>query len=95
MHMLYNSDSYSVVQFDGLENAGNEAESVAGQPSYQRGGFEIVDKFLRKEIFIEGDLAATFMAGVEALIEESPTEDELDDYIGRFSSLMHHPVVLH
>jgi hypothetical protein len=29
------------------------------------------------------------------LIDTDPSEDEIDDFIGRFSSLMQNPVVLH
>jgi hypothetical protein len=60
-----------------------------------RGGYEIVDKFARKEIYIEGALAESFKVGVQALIERSPSVDELDEYIGRFAALMHQPLVLH
>jgi hypothetical protein len=30
-----------------------------------------------------------------ALIETSPSEEEMDAYIGRYASLMQQPVVLH
>jgi hypothetical protein len=90
MQMLYNSDSFAVVMFDvSDESAG---ASVGG---LNRGGYEIVDKFARKEIFIEGALAQSFKEGVEALIESEPSEEEIDEYLGRFSSLMQHPVILH
>ena len=90
MQMLYNSDSFAVVMFDASD------DSVAGSASaLNRGGYEIVDKFARKEIFIEGALAQSFKEGVEALIETEPSEEEIDEYLGRFSSLMQHPVVLH
>ena len=92
MQMLYNSDHYVVVQFELTGSAG----TVQGQPAARpRGGYEIVDKFARKEIFIEGDLAQKFREGVDALIESGPSEDEMDDYIARYSSLMQQPVVLH
>ena len=91
MQMLYNSDSYAVVMFDVPADA-----SIAGNDdTVNRGGYEIVDKFARKEIFIEGALAQSFKEGVEALIETSPSEEELDDYIGRFTTLAQQPVVLH
>ncbi len=90
MHMLYNSDSFAVVMFDVSDvSAGGSAGGV------HRGGYEIVDKFARKEIFIEGALAQSFKEGVEALIESQPSEEEIDEYLGRFSSLMQHPVILH
>ena len=50
MQMLYNSDSFVVVRFDVPA-----ADGVA--PAPVRGGYEIVDKLARKEIFIEGALA--------------------------------------
>jgi len=89
MHMLYNSDSYVVVRFDDVPTAGAAAEP----PS--RGGYEIVDKFARKEIFIQGVLAQSFQDGVQALIENDPSEEEMDAYIGRFASLMQQPLVMH
>jgi len=54
-----------------------------------------VDKFAGKEIYIEGVLAESFKLGVQALIEKSTSVEELDAYIGRYSSLMQQPLVLH
>ena len=51
MLMLYNSDNYAVVQIDLPAAAGSDE----GTPA--RGGYEIVDKFARKEIFLEGSMA--------------------------------------
>jgi len=90
MQMLYNSDSFAVVMFDGQDASHEGSDNLLN-----RGGYEIVDKFARKEIFIEGALAQSFKEGVEALIESQPSEEEIDEYLGRFSSLMQHPVVLH
>lgn len=90
MQMLYNSDSFAVVMID----VPNESAD-SGEQLLNRGGYEIVDKFARKEIFIEGALAQSFKEGVEALIETEPSEEEIDEYLGRFTSLMQHPVVLH
>ena len=87
MHMLYNSESFTVVAFEvpGRDDA----------PSLARGGYEIVDKFARKEIFLEGALAERFQLGVRALVEQGPTEEALDDYIGGFTGLAQQPLVLH
>jgi hypothetical protein len=93
MQMLYNSDNFAVVQFD--VPAGNVAEPGGDMGLLTRGGYEIVDKFARKEIFIEGALAQSFKEGVEALIETSPGVEELDDYVARFANLAQQPVVLH
>ena len=87
MHMLYNSDSFTVVLFE-IPTPGSSGEA-------SRGAFEIVDKLAQKDIFIEGSMADHFQAGVEALMDEEPSEEEIDEYIGRFTSLMPQPLVLH
>ena len=85
MLMLDNSDHFAVVQFD--------ADTQDDVPA--RGGYEIVDKLARKEIYIDGVMAEYFKAGVQALIQTSPSEEELDDYIGRYSAMAQQPLVLH
>lgn len=85
MHMLYNSDQFAVVRFD----------MAQGDDAPTRGGYEIVDKFTRKEIFLQGAIAEQFQAGVESLMQSDPSEDELDEYIAGFSALAQQPVVLH
>ena len=92
MHMLYNSDSFTVVAFD-LPGAPASAGAESLEPP--RGGFEIVDKFAQKDIFIQGEMAASFQAGVEALMQNKPSEEDIDEFIGRFASLMPQPLVLH
>jgi Protein of unknown function (DUF3567) len=89
MHLLYQSDSYIVVRFE----VPVAQESQSG--SLSRGGFEIVDKFARKEIFIEGALAQQFEDGVTALGEGEPTEEDYDDFIERFANLGNTPVLMH
>jgi hypothetical protein len=93
MQMLYNSENFVVVQFD--FPAGATAEIDGGADTLARGGYEIVDKFARKEIFIEGALAEQFKQGVEALIETSPSEEEMDAYLDGYSSLMQNALVFH
>ena len=95
MHMLYNSDSYVVVRFDVPPPDSNVTPSGPAHEPLSRGGYEIVDKFARKEIFIQGALAQSFQEGVQALIENDPSEEGMDAYLERFSSLMLQPVVMH
>ena len=97
MHMLYNSPSFIVVQFDVQVAEAAPGELLKSNPELQlhRGGFEIVDKFARKEIFIEGALAQQFQDGVEALIEQDPSEEDLDDFIEAYAQMGHQPVVMH
>lgn len=91
MHMLYNSDSYAVVQID------LPAPELLEAPvnALTRGGYEIVDKFARKEVFIEGALAETFKQGVEELIENAPSVEEFDAYLEKFACMANQPVVMH
>jgi hypothetical protein len=86
MQMLYNSDSFTVLQID---------VPASGADDAARGGVEIVDKFARKGIFIEGAVAQSFKAGVQAIIEAGPSEEALDDYIADYATLAQQPVRLH
>ncbi|MCO5106094.1 MAG: DUF3567 domain-containing protein [Burkholderiaceae bacterium] len=81
MDMIYNSPSYCVVEF-------KDPEGLVG-------GFEIMDKLSRREIYIGGDLAQHFRSGVQELIRSEPTEEEVDDFLRRFEGLMHQPMVMH
>ncbi len=89
MHMLYNSDSFTVVAMD----IPMPADAAPDAPA--RGGFEIVDKLARTDIFIQGAVAESFKAGAIELMASQPSEEDIDDYIGRFTSLMPQPLVLH
>lgn len=83
MQMLYNSDSFVVVQFQLPEDGA------------ARAGFEIVDKHARRETYLQGAVAETFQRGVEALVKAGPSEEQLDDFISGFVQLAQQPVVLH
>ena len=87
MQMLYNSNSFFVLHFDVPTEGDPDATA--------RRGYEIVDKRLRKEIFIEGEVAETFQSGVKALAETNPSVEELDDYISRYTQLAQQPLILH
>ncbi|MEO5771817.1 MAG: DUF3567 domain-containing protein [Burkholderiaceae bacterium] len=88
MLMLYNSDSFAVVQFD-LGTDASRPEAT------RRGGYEIVDKFARKEIYLDGAVGLLFKAAIDALVESGPSEEDLDELIGRYSALAQQPLVLH
>jgi len=85
MNLIYNSEHYSVVEF--------RAES--GQEAMRFGGYEILDKPPRKEIFIAGALAEAFRQHVRELIATEPSMEEIDEFLGSYGSLMAQPVVLH
>ena len=82
MQMIYNSPNYCVFEFR------DEAEPA-------RGGFEIMDKAARREIFLEGAMATRFRENVSQLIAGEPSVEEVDDFLSRFDGLMQQPLVLH
>jgi hypothetical protein len=81
MLMIYNSPNYCVVEFRDAEG--------------QTGGFEIMDKASRREIFIDGSLAMHFRDDVRQLIASQPSVEEVDDFLSRFDGLMQQPMLLH
>lgn len=83
MQMIYNSPNYCVVEFPTPE----------GQPS--RGGYEIMDKTGRRELFLGGALADKFRFDVSRLIDTEPSVEEVDDFLSNFEGLMQQPIVLH
>ncbi len=91
MQLLYNSDSFAVVQFDLPADPSAPGPALA----LAQGGIEIVDKFARREIFIQGALAERFRAGVQELAETGPSEDQFDDFIAGFALTAVQPLVLH
>ena len=86
MNMIYNSPNYCVVEF---------ASFAARDGHEEPGGFEIMDKTAKREIFIGGLLADSFRKDVSTLIDSEPSTEEIDDYLSRFDPLMQHPLVLH
>lgn len=99
MQMLYNSDSFAVVQFTLGEAQGDPAPpdgKTALPAGAVRGGFEIVDKAARREIFIEGLLAQRFEQGVQALVEAGQANEEaFDDFIAGYAGLAQQALVMH
>lgn len=95
MHMLYQSDSYVVVRFDLPDTA--DGATLAGDAGGDgaRGGLEIVDRLARKEVFIQGELAESFLRGARALAEREPSAEDFDDYIAGFTTLAQQPLALH
>ena len=89
MQMLYNSDHYVVVAFD-IDTGGAGAAGASPQ-----GGYEIVDKFARRGIFLNGAAAESFKRAVSALVERGPTEEEVDEFIAGYTLLAQQPVLVH
>lgn len=85
MNLIYNSEQYSVVEF-GIDR---DLEAL------RFGGYEIVDKGGKREIFIAGELAQSFRRDVNQLIASEPSMEEIDDFLGSYELLMSQPVLLH
>ena len=86
MNMIYNSMNYCVVEFAGF---------AARDGREDNGGFEIMDKNAKREIYIGGELAETFRKDVTSLIDSEPSTEEIDDFLSRFDAMMQQPLVLH
>ena len=93
--MVYNSDTFVVVELDVPVAPGAGDTVEASDPPLSRGGYEIVDKFARKEIYLEGAMAQHFREGVEELARNDPTSDQVDEFIGRYTGLPQQPLILH
>ncbi len=85
MNLIYNSEQYSVVEFG----------ADKGLEALHFGGYEIVDKPGKREIFIGGTLAEAFRRNVEILIATEPSVEDVDAFLGNYDALMSQPVVLH
>ncbi|MEM5325821.1 DUF3567 domain-containing protein [Paraburkholderia sp. JHI2823] len=85
MQMIYNSPNYCVVEFPPQD----------GHSAMRAGGYEIVDKNARRELFIDGAMAARFREDVQKLMDAEQGLDEVDEFLGQFDILMQQPVVLH
>ena len=85
MQTIYNSPLFCVVEFTDF---GAEGQHPAG-------GFEIMDKTLRREIFLGGRDAAQFRTSVQELIASKPSAEDLDDFLAAYTGVMTTPLALH
>lgn len=87
MQMLYHSDHFLVVQ---IEVPTADGGALAG------GGYEIVDKFAKRGIFLQGAAAEAFREGVQQLVREAGQEPEaIDDFLETYAGAAAQPVSLH
>ena len=93
--MVYNSDNFVVVELDVPVPPGEGDVLQADDAPLLRGGYEIVDKFARTEIYIEGAMAQHFREGVEELARGEPTQDQVEEFIGRYTGLAQQSLILH
>ncbi len=93
MHMLYDSESFVVVQIHA--NAPEESAPVPTIPQLPRNGFEIVDKRSGKEVYLDGSWAEMFQLRLSAWAQNTPTQQEIEDTLESYSGLATTPISLH
>lgn len=91
MHMLYDSESFAVVQMTPPPpDAG-----VSPQLQLLRQGFEIVDKRSGREVYLDGSWAEIFQARLNLWHAKTPTQEEVETTLEGYAALAHTPVQLH
>ncbi|MDD2610842.1 MAG: DUF3567 domain-containing protein [Giesbergeria sp.] len=99
MHMLYDSESFVVVHMlaDSLDpTAAPPTEGQApAAPRLARHGFEIVDKRSGKEVYLDGSWAEMFQQQILAWQRNTPTQEEVEAALDRYTGLAQNPVIVH
>lgn len=84
MQMIYDSDAFVVVAM----NANDEDEP-------RRNGFEIVDKRVNKEVYLDGPWAQVFADQVHRWQELTPEQEEVEAILDSYCELAQYPLVMH
>lgn len=96
MHMLYDSESFVVVQIQANADEGNVASADSpAKPQLARHGFEIVDKRSGKEVYLDGSWAELFQQRLIDWQQNKPTQEEVEDTLEGYAELAHTPIALH
>ncbi len=98
MHMLYDSESFVVVHMQAdvpLLATDSGVTPHIMRPQLARNGFEIVDKRSGKEVYLDGSWAELFQQQITAWQAKTPTQEEVEDTLDRYSELAQNPVVMH
>ena len=96
MQMLYDSDSFVVVHIlpEAFEPPGSDAQQPQ-VPPLPRHGFEIVDKRSGKEVYLDGSWAEMFQQQILAWQRDTPTQEEVEAALDRYTGLAQNPVIVH
>jgi hypothetical protein len=94
MHMLYDSDSFAVMQIQANAESA-DANAAPAQPQLARNGFEIVDKRSGKEVYLDGSWAELFQQRLNGWQQKTPTEEEIEEILESYAELAQMPVVMH
>ena len=93
MNLLYESETFAVMHM--LANAPTETAATSSAPQLERHGFEIVDKRSGKEVYLDGSWAEMFQMHIQAWQQNTPTQEEVEDTLERYTGLAQQPVVVH
>lgn len=91
MNMLYDSDSFVVVQMVADTPDGEPHD----QPQLLRQGFEIVDKRHGREVYLDGSWAELFQERLKLWREKAPTQEEVETTLEGYAALAQTPLALH
>ena len=107
MHTLYDSETFCVTHMlaNAVEleeralTAAAKAETVGGQtkpvPTMARHGFEIIDKRVGKEVYLDGSWAELFQQQIVAWQARPPTQEEVEDTLDGYAGLAQNPILVH
>ena len=95
MHMLYDSDTFAVVQIQSDAADGGVAQTASAAPQLARHGFEIVDKRSGKEVYLDGSWAELFQARLNGWQQKTPSQEEVEEMLESYAELAQMPVVMH
>lgn len=90
MQMLYDSESFVVVQMVATAPQGGE-----DTPQLPRQGFEIVDKRHGREVYLDGSWAELFEERLRLWREKTPTQEEVESTLEGYAALAQTPLALH
>lgn len=66
---------------------------VAEYPEHR--GIELVDKASGRGAYLEGEVETSFRSTIVRLISNDPSDESVDEFLGRYGALMTNPLVLH
>lgn len=97
MHMLYDSESFTVTHTVdmGADAPMDDAVDATRPPALVRHGFEIVDKRSGKELYLDGSWAELFHQRIAQWQRQTPTQEEVEDTLAQYAELAQTPLTLH
>jgi hypothetical protein len=94
MQMLYNSDSFIVVQFDlpwRTRGGGRSGRRIGSAAVATRSS----TSSRARRSFSTALMAESFKTGVQAIVDGDATPEAFDEFIGRYTALAQQPLVAH